>query len=432
MAFEGWSDERLEDVEKGLLLLGWQADGRLTSSEGVMIEEIARKALELQRAHALTAAAKDQLAVEAFDILSFQIMNVDERAFMARGPYSESKFFSPLLPLIDEATICSYRGYHTAALAILFIVLESYLRDLMGWTPGMPDPKYYQLKAAVQNLPSSSARDEAAEILAVVYERFDPVSPSEFLFNRHGLLHGVRGPDDVDEMNCARMFMLFDVLCDAEGLVRMVVNDDEFQLRHSAYSKCVKAGAEQRLLKEVSRAEKAVAAHRKELSERSRVDEPIEWARAQRDLGEALSILADRLGGTERFEEAIAAHRAALEEQPRDRVPVEWARTQISLGKVYGAVGKREADTDELEKAVAATRGALEVVTREGEAADWVAAQNNLAHMLETMGALCSDATMLKEAAAAWEACLTAAPEVWPERLVEYVKARLAAVRKRT
>ena len=60
-----------------------------------------------------------------------------------------------------------------------------------------------------------------------------------------------------------------------------------------------------------------------ELSPRARV--PLEWARTQMNLGNALSTLGERESGTARLEEAVAAYRAALEERTRERVPLEWA-----------------------------------------------------------------------------------------------------------
>jgi tetratricopeptide (TPR) repeat protein len=299
----------------------------------------------------------------------------------------------------------------------------------MGWTPGMPDPKFYELKAAIQHLPSSSSREHATQILSVVYERYDPLSPSQFLFNRHGLLHGVRGPDDVDEMNCARMFTLFDTLCDAEGLYKMLVHDDEFRLRHSAYKNCIKTGNEQKLLKEIARAEKTVAAYRLELATRSQEHEPLQWARTQRDLGDALITLVERGGGVSDFKEAKAAYRAALKVQAPE--PLEWARTQTSMATLFAALGKRQKSSNWLKRAVGLYRVALGKLTPKSAPREWATAQNNLAHALEEWGVLSGDSALFVEAAKAWDECLAAAPEVWPEKLVEYVKSRLAGLRRR-
>ena len=46
----------------------------------------------------------------------------------------------------------------------------------------------------------------------------------------------------------------------------------------------------------------------------------------------ALRRSGERESGTARLEEAVAAYRAALEERTRERVPLDWARTQNNLG----------------------------------------------------------------------------------------------------
>jgi hypothetical protein len=130
----------------------------------------------------------------------------------------------------------------------LFVVLESYLRKLAGWSAGAPDPSFAALKGSINSFQPSHARDQADGMLTVVYSRYNAASPPQFLFNRHGLLHGLRGSDDVDEMNCTRMFILFDILCSAEQLGRSIVFNQTFHLRHKAYAECRKRGIERQLI----------------------------------------------------------------------------------------------------------------------------------------------------------------------------------------
>src|SRR5436305_597547 len=148
MTFGDWADETIEEIQRGLLLLGWRADMRLTDDDASLIERVALEALRLDEAKQLTPDQIDHLAVAAYEIMEFQVMNVDERTSMASGAYSESKFFSSLVPLIDEATLCYWRGYDTASLATLFIVLESYLLLLSGWTSTKRKPSFAVLKAS--------------------------------------------------------------------------------------------------------------------------------------------------------------------------------------------------------------------------------------------------------------------------------------------
>ena len=88
---------------------------------------------------------------------------------------------------------------------------------------------------------------------------------------------------------------------------------------------------------------------------------PLDWARTQMNLGNALWTLGSRESGTGRLEEAVAAYRAALEERRRDRVPLDWAMTQMNLGTALWTLGSRESGTGRLEEAVAAYDGALKI-----------------------------------------------------------------------
>jgi len=248
MSFADWNEDEVQRIHEGLLVLGWRADTRLTSDDALLARDIASEALAHKEAGTLSPDIIDDLAAKAFDAMSFQIMNVDERALMTSGPYNESSFFEPLVPMIDEAILCYYRGYYTAALATLFIVLEQYLRQVAGWQLGMPDPSFAALRAAVKNHPESEKRNEAEIILSAIYSRYDAQSPPQFFFNRHGLLHGLRGPQNVDRMNCARMLLLFDVLCSAEGLGRGLIYSEEFYERHAAYDACICMGIEKKLM----------------------------------------------------------------------------------------------------------------------------------------------------------------------------------------
>src|SRR5262249_33354807 len=138
------------------------------------------------------------------------------------------------------------------------------------------------------------------------------------------------------------------------------------------------------------------------------------------------SRLGEREGGTARLEEAVAACRAALEEWARDRVPLDWARTQANLGNALANLGEREGGTAHLEEAVAAYRAALEEWTRDRVPLDWATAQNNLGNALQALGDRESGTAHLTEAIAAWEACLTiAATSSWPQDRVQAVRAHI-------
>lgn len=224
----------------GLLLLGWQDSVRFTTEDRSMLMPICEKAIRLSKKGKLTPDSRDELSLKAYGFLYFQVVGVQERADYISLVYYNSKYFRPLINLIDEATLCFYRGYNTAALSLLFITLESYLRAVYNWSPGDRDPSFVNLKNAVLTLPDHLSAKKAFEIINVVYSRYEAVSPTQFEFNRHGLLHGVRGPTKFDEMNCARIFQLFDILCAAEGVDRtgFGIPLEMFKNRYKVYENC--------------------------------------------------------------------------------------------------------------------------------------------------------------------------------------------------
>jgi tetratricopeptide (TPR) repeat protein len=124
------------------------------------------------------------------------------------------------------------------------------------------------------------------------------------------------------------------------------------------------------------------------------------------------------------LEEAVAAFRAALEERTRARVPLDWARTQNSLGNALRKLGERENGTARLEEAVAAHRAALEEQTRARVPLEWAGAQNNLGNALSTLGQRESGTARLEEAVKAWDLCLTVVASAWPAEWVQAIRNR--------
>jgi hypothetical protein len=249
MSFDTLEESRYNLVKNKLLILGWRIDNRLTSDDVSFIEDIVDKTAELQVSSALTNTKIDELSCEAYNVLKFQLMSPEERAYMMTGVYVESRYFSNIIQIIDEASLCFYRGYFTSSLAILFIAVEMYLINLSGWDRVSRKPSFKELKDSILNLPTCDEREEARQILNVIYSNYTSSSPTQFYFNRHGLLHGMRGPQEVDEMNCARIFQFFDIVLGAEGLGRDIIYTDEFYRRVEAYKSCRIVANEQILLK---------------------------------------------------------------------------------------------------------------------------------------------------------------------------------------
>ena len=112
--------------------------------------------------------------------------------------------------------------------------------------------------------------------------------------------------------------------------------------------------------------EEAVAAYREALKERTRERMPLDWARAQHNLGNALQVcVGERESGTARLEEAVVAYREALTERTRERVPLRWAYPGTIWALCFRDLGARESGTARLEEAIVAYREALKEWTRE-------------------------------------------------------------------
>lgn len=243
-----WDQEDIDRLDEGLKLLGWRSDGRLTSDDGLMLSAIAEEAISLKSNGLLSPTEIDKLAIKAFDIIEFQLMNVDERSMQVSSAYSDSEHLRSLVPLIEQTLFCYYRGYFTASLAVLFIVLENYLRSLNGWEPGDRDPTFAELRNAILNLSESESRDDAQRIINIVYSRYDAGNPPQFYFNRHGLLHGLREGFSIDRLNCVRMYVLLDALSAAEGYGGGGIITSLFNSRREAYLKCKNYERERSLL----------------------------------------------------------------------------------------------------------------------------------------------------------------------------------------
>jgi tetratricopeptide (TPR) repeat protein len=152
--------------------------------------------------------------------------------------------------------------------------------------------------------------------------------------------------------------------------------------------------------------EEAVVAYREALKEWTRERVPLNWATTQNGLGNALSILGERESGTAKLEEAVVAYREALKEQTRERVPLNWATIQNNLGLALQVLGGRESGTAKLEEAVVAYREALKEQTRERVPLNWAATQNNLGIALKVLGERESGTAKLEEAVVAYREAL--------------------------
>ncbi len=116
------------------------------------------------------------------------------------------------------------------------------------------------------------------------------------------------------------------------------------------------------------RIEEAVIAFRKALQERIRARTPLDWARTQMYLGNALTRLGEYESGKKaRLEEAVAAYHEALREVTRKRTPDEWAMTTGWRGVTLAHLAERSKSTDLAEEAYNKIALAYESLSNAGD-----------------------------------------------------------------
>lgn len=122
------------------------------------------------------------------------------------------------------------------------------------------------------------------------------------------------------------------------------------------------------------------------------VENPVDWARVQRNLALALQVLGSRVGGESGrtlLAEAAKASCSALRVFTEEAYPVDWAKTQQNLAITLEVQGSRVVGNNGLAllaEAVAAFRAALRVRTEAEHPADWAMTQQNLAVTLTAQG----------------------------------------------
>ena len=90
------------------------------------------------------------------------------------------------------------------------------------------------------------------------------------------------------------------------------------------------------------------------------------------------------VGGTEGSEQAVAAFRAALKERTPQEVPLDWAKSQTALGNALFVLSEREPETEHLEEAVVVYRSVL-TVSPDDAPSSRTLVRRNLARALERL-----------------------------------------------
>ena len=198
----------------------------------------------------------------------------------------------------------------------------------------------------------------------------------------------------------------------------------------------------------------AIQSYNAMLATVSREKEPLDWAKVENALGNALETLGERESESTRLEAAVAAYTKVLEVRTRDKAPLEWAATKNDLGMALARLGERESGgrhgsrppfrlmarrsmsaprirprwngrrpstisaprscgwgeretgTTRLEGAVTAYNEALKVRTRERTPLEWATTENNLGFTLQTLGERETGTARLEAAVAAYNEAL--------------------------
>ncbi|WP_119391336.1 caspase family protein [Taklimakanibacter lacteus] len=150
----------------------------------------------------------------------------------------------------------------------------------------------------------------------------------------------------------------------------------------------------------------AISLYQSVVNDSAKGKNPVAWAAAQNNLGNALQLLAERTGNQQLATDAVAAFEATLTQWTHERFPVEWATTQNSLGGALRSLGEAESGVDKLTKAVAAYEAALTELKREQLPREWAKAQYGLGIALRLIGERQNDQAKLEQSLSTLETAL--------------------------
>ncbi len=123
----------------------------------------------------------------------------------------------------------------------------------------------------------------------------------------------------------------------------------------------------------------ALAAYQEASALTSRATSPLDWAKVEDRIGQALQNLGERLGSEETLQAALQHYEAALTERTEMTAPLDWAKSQNNLANVLYSLGARKSDTELLGRSIEAFDASLRVMTPEAEPVRWTTVANNRA-----------------------------------------------------
>ena len=121
---------------------------------------------------------------------------------------------------------------------------------------------------------------------------------------------------------------------------------------------------------------------------------PLDWARTQNSIGNALLKMGEHASGTQHLEEALSAYRAALQKITRDSRD-DWAMVNSNLCGTLFEIGQRKGEVKSLQEAASDCRLSLEATPK--GTPDWTATQEDLGQILMLLGELKQDVSLIAE-----------------------------------
>jgi tetratricopeptide (TPR) repeat protein len=145
-------------------------------------------------------------------------------------------------------------------------------------------------------------------------------------------------------------------------------------------------------------------------------------------LGRRESAEGDPESAKKQMRDAIAAHRESLQEYSREQTPLDWAKTQEILGDALSSLGSLESNAKRLEQGVNAYVEARTVLTREHTPQEWTRASNSLCSALIALEEQERKKFRLDKAKAALESVRDILRETDPGTQHHWLEVRIRAI----
>jgi tetratricopeptide (TPR) repeat protein len=132
-------------------------------------------------------------------------------------------------------------------------------------------------------------------------------------------------------------------------------------------------------------------------------DTTIDWAVAQKRLGNSLHHLGVKTANIPIVDEGLKWLGAALKEFPRETDPLDWSSTLNDIGNALYSKGTMAEDRSAFLDSIAAFKSAQEVRTLDGHPQIWLTIQKNKLRSMVDLGRTTHDRTLLAEAVSTCE-----------------------------